>query len=70
MQQEEVGFFLVSLLTMPQGQPKLASITKFECQFYFDLSLIYVKGGAVQISVMTDAGTVKYMQATVKDQIH
>lgn len=55
---------------MPQNQPKLASITKFECQFYLDISLIYVKGGAVQISVMTDAGTVKYMQATVKDQIH
>jgi hypothetical protein len=67
---EKSGLFLVSLLTVSQSQRKIASITKIECQTYLDISLIYVEGGKVQISVMTDAGTVKYMQATVKDQIY
>ncbi len=67
MQQEEVGFFLVSLLTMSQGQPKLASITKLECELYVDISLVNLKEGVVQISLMTDAGIIKFMQATIKD---
>ena len=55
---------------MSQTKQKVASITKIECkEAYFGISLIYVKEGTVQISLITDEGLFKYMQATVKDQI-